>query len=547
MLADVRDNIRERDNSALLDREYSLNLALDGLFERRAKLLNGKPAAEQVASLDQEIQTLTAEYREVETQIRAQKPSYAALLRPASISLPEIQQQVVEPDTLLLEYSLGGERSYLWAVTKDGMAAYELPGRKEIEDAAREVYELLTARRNRPGEALSAYTARVAAADAEYREKAARLSNLILNPVAAQLKDRRLLVIADGALQYIPFGALPAPVAREGSGSSSAAASDAGADTPLIFTREIVNLPSASIQAVLRHNTARRQSAQRSVAVLADPVFEKDDLRLREIADRAEGGAGQRGRRAEARRGAEAGIPNGGESFSRLPASREEAEAIMSNTPAGSGLKALGFAANRDTALSSSLSDYRIVHFATHGVLDSERPELSCLVLSLFDDEGRARDGFLRLGDIYNLNLPVEMVVLSGCDTGLGKDIKGEGLVGLTRGFMHAGASSVVASLWTVDDDATAELMRIFYRRMLVDEVPRATALREAQMEMYRQHRWRAPYYWAAFVLQGDYHSATGASPRKSVGRPALGIMVSVLLLGGFCVARRYWIRGRRG
>jgi CHAT domain-containing protein/predicted negative regulator of RcsB-dependent stress response len=548
MLVDVRDNIRQRDNSALLDREYSLNVALNGLFERRAKLLNGKHAEEQVTSLDKEIQTLTAEYNDVETQVRSQKPSYAALLRPSSISLQEIQQQVLEDNTLLLEYSLGDERSYLWAVTKDGMTSYELPGRKEIEDAAREVYELLTARRHRSGEAASSYSARVAQADAEYWQKAAYLSSLLISPVADQLKDRRLLVIADGALQYIPFGALPAPVSHDHSSSPAAVNLNADIATPLIVTREIVNLPSASIQAVLRNSTAQRRSAQRSVAVLADPVFEKDDQRLLKVGTGADANTTTQQIRQElpAGTGGELSIANGGRNFSRLPASRDEAEAIMSVTSPGTGLKALGFAANRDTALNPTMANYRIVHFATHGVLDSEHPELSCLVLSLFDEQGRDQDGLLRLSDIYNLNLPVEMVVLSGCDTGLGKDIKGEGLVGLTRGFMYAGASSVVASLWTVDDDATAELMRIFYKRMLVDGVPRATALREAQIEMYRQKRWRAPYYWAAFILQGDYHSAISESPWKSVDQRVVGIMVSVLLLGGFYVARRYWVRSWR-
>jgi CHAT domain-containing protein/tetratricopeptide (TPR) repeat protein len=547
MLVDVRDNIRQRNNSALLDREYSLNLTLNGLFEKRAKLLNGQHTEEQVAALDKEIQTLTAEHNEVEAQVRAQKPSYATLLQPTAISLKEIQQRVLEDNTLLLEYSLGEERSYLWAVTKDGMRSYELAGRKEIEDAARDVYESLTARRHQPGETASAYSARVAQADAEYRRKAAFLSSLIIDPVADQLKDRRLLVVADGALQYIPFGALPAPSAALARSSSPSDVNlDADTVMPLIVTREIVNLPSASIQAVLRNSTAQRQYAQRSVAVLADPVFEKDDQRLLKMGKGQEMNTQHASQGVPAGKGDELSLANGERSFSRLPASRDEAEAIMSVTAPGTGLKALGFAANRAAALNPAMADYRIVHFATHGVLDSEQPELSCLVLSLFDEQGRHQDGLLLLSDIYNLNLPVEMVVLSGCDTGLGKDIKGEGLIGLTRGFMYAGASSVVASLWTVDDDATAELMRIFYKKMLVDGVPRASALREAQLEMYKQKRWRAPYYWAAFVLQGDYHSVTGETPRKNFDQRVVGMMVSVLLLGGLYAARRYWVKNWR-
>ncbi|MGH9855441.1 MAG: CHAT domain-containing protein, partial [Blastocatellia bacterium] len=127
------------------------------------------------------------------------------------------------------------------------------------------------------------------------------------------------------------------------------------------------------------------------------------------------------------------------------------------------------------------------------------------IVLSLVDQQGRPQDGFLRLHDIYNLNLPAELVVLSACDSALGREIKGEGLVGLTRGFMYAGAARVAASLWKVDDEATAELMAQFYQRMLNDRMSPAAALREAQIAIWRQPRWNAPYYWAAFVMQGEW------------------------------------------
>jgi len=175
----------------------------------------------------------------------------------------------------------------------------------------------------------------------------------------------------------------------------------------------------------------------------------------------------------------------------------------MSVAPPGTAMQAVGFQANRATATSPELGQYRIVHFATHGVLYSEHPELSALVLSLVDKQGKPQDGFLRLHDIYNLNLPIDLVVLSACNTGLGKDVRGEGLVGIVRGFMYAGAARVVASLWNVDDEATADLMKRFYRHMLQDNMPAAAALRAAQVEMWQQKQWHSPYYWAPFVLQG--------------------------------------------
>jgi len=199
------------------------------------------------------------------------------------------------------------------------------------------------------------------------------------------------------------------------------------------------------------------------------------------------------------------GISADGVQVPRLFSSGEEADAIIKLAPWGTGLKAVGFEANRQRVLGQELSGYRVVHFATHGLINDQHPELSGIVLSLFDSEGRSQDGFLRLHDIYNLRLPADLVVLSACSTGLGKDIRGEGLIGLTRGFMYAGASGVIASLWKVDDVATAELMKRFYTAMLKDNLRPAAALRRAKMEMWRQKRWQAPFYWAAFELQGEW------------------------------------------
>jgi CHAT domain-containing protein len=128
------------------------------------------------------------------------------------------------------------------------------------------------------------------------------------------------------------------------------------------------------------------------------------------------------------------------------------------------------------------------------------------MVLSLVDAKGKPQNGFVRLHEIYNLSLPAELVVLSACQTALGKDVKGEGLIGLTRGFMYAGAKRVVASLWQVDDSATAELMQRFYAKMLRDGLRPAAALREAQVEMWKQNKWKMPYYWAGFTLQGEWN-----------------------------------------
>src|SRR6185503_10341695 len=199
------------------------------------------------------------------------------------------------------------------------------------------------------------------------------------------------------------------------------------------------------------------------------------------------------------------GISADGVTIPRLYASSKEADAIIRYAPWGTSLKAVGFDANRARIVGPELSNYRVVHFATHGLINNEHPELSGIVFSLFDQQGRGQDGFLRLHDIYNLHLPADLVVLSACSTGLGKDVRGEGLIGLTRGFMYAGASGVIASLWKVDDDATAELMKHFYEALFQKGMAPAAALRYAQLTLSQNKRWQSPYYWAGFVIQGQY------------------------------------------
>jgi len=223
----------------------------------------------------------------------------------------------------------------------------------------------------------------------------------------------------------------------------------------------------------------------------------------------------------------------------RLLASAEDAQ-IVQMTPRGAGLKALGFDANLDTVRSPTMAQYRILHFAAHGIFNNDHPELSGIILSLYDKSGKPRAGFLRLQEIYNLNLPVELVVLSACDTARGREIDGEGLIGLTRGFMNAGAAGVVASLWKVDEDATAELMKYFYAGVLKEGLAPATALRNAQIKMWQSKRRHPPYYWAAFVLHGEYRQTVVLSPHlPTYLQVAIGLSVVFAVMSGAYVAMR--------
>jgi len=300
-------------------------------------------------------------------------------------------------------------------------------------------------------------------------------------------------VIADGALQYVPFAALTDP--------------RSSTSEPLIVGREVIMLPSASAFAVQRQILAARKPASRAVAVIADPVFSTSDPRFKtNESGRPREDKTPLNTRADESRIIEHLSATGELSIRRLPFTRQEAEQILAVAPGSANLEALDFRANRSLATSDELNKYRYVHFATHGYLDSARADLSAIVLSLVDEQGKPQDGFLRVYDIYNLRLRAELVVLSACETGLGKDVKGEGLVGLTRGFMYAGARRVIVSLWNVNDKATASLMQRLYAGMLRTHKTPAASLRAAQIEMLRQPQWQSPYYWGAFVLQGEWN-----------------------------------------
>ncbi|MEG3919575.1 CHAT domain-containing protein [Microcoleus sp. T3_A4] len=477
LLSEASANIRQGVDSQLLAQEQNLQQQLSEFQTRKYQIVIAQSTQEAVNEIQQKIDTVLKQLAQIEAQIRASSPRYAALKYPEPLNLPQIQQQVLDDNTLLLEYSLGEERSYLWAVTKTSFTSYELPSRTEIEATAKNFRDTLTKATTRTSPQMVA-------------ESAALLSQTILAPVASELGNKRLLIVADGALQYIPFGALTLEKS----------------EAPLIVKHEIINLPSASTLAILRRDMATRQPAPKAIALFADPVFSTDDERLKgtstssvtknQTVENLPVEAQQLQRSAS-----EANIY-----WTRLPFSRTEAEQILALVPDDLEKQAFDFTANRTTATNPDLSQYRIVHFATHGFANSKHPELSGLVLSLVDEKGTLQNGYLRLNDIFNLNLPAELVVLSACQTGLGKDVKGEGLVGLTRGFMYAGAPRVVVSLWSVEDQVTSELMTRFYKKMLQDKLAPAAALRSAQIEVLQLSEWQSPYYWAAFGLQGEWN-----------------------------------------
>jgi CHAT domain-containing protein len=498
VLATSSIDIRAGVDATLLDRERALRQRLaDKDVARHRAVDNGQASA--AAGLEREIAELTDALRTTESAIAASGPGFAALTRPRAVEVDALRRDVLDDDTVLLEYAVGNDRTWLFALTPTTLDTFDLPGRTRLDPVVRAALDAVTARQR---DAAS----QDAAHDAALRTALGELSAQLLGPIADRLRGpwqgKRIVVVASGAIEYVPFAALPLPGGAEGTPA-----------IPLVAAHEVVAAPSAAAIAALRRETAGRAPATKTLAIVADPVFEADDPRVA----RARQTRTLPPRPAVAATSAEPGAPapmpaalvasrgTTREPLGRLLFSRREATALTAMLPAAERLVVTDFAATRRWALEAPLDRYRIVHFATHGMIDARRPALSSLVLSLVDERGAPIDGYLRMADIYNRRLPVDLVVLSACRTALGADVQGEGLVGLTRGFMYAGARRVVASLWQVDDQATAQLMTRFYRHMLTGGQHPAAALRAAQRELAADPRFAAPYFWAGFVIQGDW------------------------------------------
>ena len=490
-LTETRANIRQGVDPGLLAQERAQR---DQLAEKWAALQRKKHSDKERMLAEGELQELTRAFNQTQAEIRRRSPRYASLSQPQPLRLADVQQ-LLDNDTVLLEYALGEKRSYLWVVTPTEVLPFTLPPRARLEQAIAAFRESITAAEPKTAnEKDPAYIARLRRAEATYPTQALRLSQMVLGPAFSVLENKRLIIVADDTLQYVPFAALPIPARNNPSLTET-----------LIARNEIVYQPSASALKLIRD--ASRPTPTKTAAVFADPVFDSNDERVRN------GATDSKQERAAVplslesnwvlRDAGDIGSADGSFRLTRLRHSLEEANAIVGAVPPGSFLKAIDFDASRANFLKQDLKQYRIVHLATHGILNTRHPELSGLVFSLVDKHGKPEDGVLRVGDVYNLELPVEMVVLSACRTGVGKLVGGEGLVGLTRGFMHAGAARVVASLWKVNDQATAELMKRFYANMLQRNMPAAAALRQAQLEIIQTQR--SPYYWAGFVLQGEW------------------------------------------
>jgi CHAT domain-containing protein/Tfp pilus assembly protein PilF len=478
LLAESRIEIRQGLTPELKEREQATQSRLSTIQSQLIQIRQqANPDAGRLAALQEELKRADAEREQLEREIRRQYPRYAELRYPTPLRAEAIRG-LLDEQTALLEYTLGQENSFLFVVTREGLHCRRLPPAAEINRLVQEVRETL----GQPGRSDFA----------NYTRAASRLYDLLLAPVAAVLTaKRKLLIVPDGALYYLPFESLPAKVA----GQSAA--------DYLLKQWTISYVPSGSVLASLRQNTRPAADkplkpgslAPKHFLAFADPVYQPGEtvaevekptapessatLALRNIFD-------QEGRWE---------LP-------RLAESNREATGIARLYRPEQTALYLGQEAREENVKgNAALATARRIHFATHGLISTNHPQHSGLVLTL--DADPREDGLLQVWEIFNLKLQAELVVLSACRTGLGQEVRGEGILGLTRAFMYAGAPSVVVSLWRVADRSTAELMIKFYQH-LDRTADKAEALRQAKLELMRNPRYASPYYWAPFVLIGE-------------------------------------------
>ena len=528
LIRESEADLRKGAPQELVTRERELRGLIQKQSQYRLKL-KAKDSSE-IVEVEAQIEQLNVEYQHVQAQIREQNPRALALAQFEPITLQQVQDELRDNNTMLLEFSLGEEQSYLFAVTANSFQYFQLPDRKTIEDLSIDVYKLATARQQYDDQV------KIEEADNLLPEKAEALSRMLFGQIAEQLGTKRLVLVTEGALQLAPFDALPSP---------GGPLDLNGSPRSLLLDHEIDQVPSiATLRAIRGAEKKVHDATDKIAAVIADPVLTRSDDRVNgsSIAPAVASAAVNENRAESAVRALE--NLQRGSGLRRLTHASEEADAIAAAAPRGTTMIAKGFDATRETAMNERLGEYQILHFATHGFFDDEHPELSGIVLTMVDKNGVDKNGVMPLHDIYSMDLSAEVTVLSACQTALGKDIKGEGVVGFTHSFISAGSKSVVASLWKVDDQATEALMADLYPSMLQKGMSPAAALRAAKLKVMQDTRWHAPYYWAGFIVQGEYtnHIIVENNSSRLLGGI---VLLSLLLLScGLIVLK---VRRRRG
>lgn len=488
--------IRQGVNPKLLEELLLLKGKLTVKIENQFNNVSSNKSKDELGEINEQISRLQSDLQNTWAQIRVNSPKYAELMQPTTVGVSQIQA-MLDSDTVVLEYILGNKVSHLLFITKSSIKSYELPSRHEIDLVVKELHSSLIARNSFVKYEGEEYKEeRIKESCKNYWEKATKLSKIIISFLGNKLTNKKLLIVADGSLQYLSFGALPML-------KKSINDLNNYENNPLIASNEISYYPSSTALYLEKFQSANIKPLSDKIAVFADPVFSLNDERI--TSDKIAKLKDQQNFSIRARElERSASDVKGVIAFPRLKFTRSEAESIASLNK--STKLYLDFDANVNNATAPEISSYKILHFATHTFLNNQNPELSGLVLSIINKDGQSQQRLLTTNDIFNLKLSADLVVLSACQTGLGKDVRGEGIIGITRGFEYAGVPKVIVSLWNINDEATSSLMSIFYKKYLVENKSVSKSLREAQLEIMKSNKWKDPYYWAPFVLQGDWH-----------------------------------------
>ena len=502
----------------IIKQEKETRNLLNTKADKLTDLLSKNTENAEIEKLDREIRELENRLEEIKAQLKQQSPLFSALKNPAPFDLGGFQKNILDENSLLLEFSFGESESYLWLVSKNEVASYILPPRREIENSIDSLLEQLAKRERKQDESIEDYQKRVIEAENKFKIEAKQLSKQLFGQASEKLSKKRLIIVPDGKLHYFPISALPFP--------------NSESEEPILLTNEMIYEPSAQTLSLLSKNGNQEGRAEKTLLIFSDPVFNNSDWRLSDEF-KSSVDVNQNNDSTDKFRYVESL-----NTLQRLEASKTEAEQIIKIVGGSNSTSFSGFAANRENLLKVNAADYKIIHFATHALVNEKRPELSGIILSRFDENGAKLDETFRINDIYSLNLNADLIVLSACNTGLGKEVKGEGLQSLNNAFLQVGAKSVIASLWKVEDNAAHELMKNFYEELATESVAPSEALRRAKIKLRQNPQYRSPFYWAAFTVQGDFRNIPKLTGNYQTKLYLLGI-IPLLMLGIYLLRKK--------
>jgi CHAT domain-containing protein/Tfp pilus assembly protein PilF len=450
LLAESKINPESGLNLELLDQKRKLVTQLVRIEKSIQKELdNDKPDPAVIRGLENKRNGLDDQYSKLIADIRNSNPRFADLQYPIPLKLAEAQA-LLNNETVLLEYFVGKNNSHLFEITNKDVHVYQIVGEAQLSKLIQSFREQL----QKPDSVLQL----TEQSYSHYVKLAADFYLMLMKPAESSFESKTRLVIApDGVLNYLPFESLLTKTVGSGAIDFS--------KLPYLATKfELEYVPSASVLSALHKNVQNTVSDQKALLAVAVPTTD-----------------------------AAADPP--------LPFAKSEVESIAHFYPSNDVTLLIGDQATEENMKRLKLNQYKNLHFASHGSINESRPQLSALVLS--SSKGK-EDGYLTMREVFDLNLHADLVVLSACKTGLGSQVRGEGVTGLYRAFLCAGTSSVLVSLWNVSDKSAADLMTSFYRNMEKAGMSKSAALKKARMEMISRKGYSHPYYWSAFILIGN-------------------------------------------